>query len=81
MEQAIVDSVQLGGSVDKDLSIMGLFLAADPVVKAVMLGLMCLHFPGPFLIKFSKFGIEGPPLELLKIVSGLVDLLKSFTTG
>ena len=35
MEQAIVDSVQLGGSVDKDLSIMGLFLAADPVVKAV----------------------------------------------
>ena len=40
MEQAIVDSVQLGGSVDKDLSIMGLFLAADPVVKAVMLGLI-----------------------------------------
>ena len=27
MEQAIVDSVQLGGSVDKDLSIMGLFIA------------------------------------------------------
>ena len=40
MEQAIVDSVQLGGTVDKDLSIMGLFLAADPVVKAVMLGLI-----------------------------------------
>ena len=40
MEQAIVDSVQLGGSVDKDLSIMGLFLAADPVVKVVMLGLI-----------------------------------------
>ena len=40
MEQAIVDSVQLGGSVDKDLSIMGLFIAADPVVKAVMLGLI-----------------------------------------
>tara|TARA_B100001115_G_scaffold164854_1_gene142012 strand:+ start:675 stop:1400 length:726 start_codon:yes stop_codon:yes gene_type:complete len=40
MEQAIVDSVQLGGSVDTDLSIMGLFLAADPVVKVVMLGLI-----------------------------------------
>ena len=40
MEQTIVDSVQLGGSVDTDLSIIGLFLAADPVVKAVMLGLI-----------------------------------------
>ena len=40
MEQTIVDSVQLGGSVDTDLSIKGLFLAADPVVKAVMLGLI-----------------------------------------
>ena len=40
MEQTIVDSVQLGGSVDTDLSIVGLFLAADPVVKAVMLGLI-----------------------------------------
>ena len=40
MEQTIVDSVQLGGSVDTDLSIIGLFLAAYPVVKAVMLGLI-----------------------------------------
>ena len=40
MEQTVVDSVQLGGSVDTDLSIIGLFLAADPVVKAVMLGLI-----------------------------------------
>ena len=40
MEQTIVDSVQLGGSVDTDLSIIGLFLAADPVVKVVMLGLI-----------------------------------------
>ncbi len=40
MEQTIVDSVQLGGSVDTDLSIVGLFLAADPVVKAGMLGLI-----------------------------------------
>ena len=40
MEQTIVDSVQLGGSVDTDLSIVGLFLAADPVVKVVMLGLI-----------------------------------------
>ena len=40
MEQTVVDSVQLGGSVDTDLSIVGLFLAADPVVKAVMLGLI-----------------------------------------
>jgi len=40
MEQTIVDSVQLGGSVDTDLSIVGLFLSADPVVKAVMLGLI-----------------------------------------
>ena len=40
MEQTIVDSVQLGGSVDTDLSIIGLFLAADPVGKVVMLGLI-----------------------------------------
>ena len=40
MEQTIVDSVQLGGSLDTDLSIVGLFLAADPVVKVVMLGLI-----------------------------------------
>ena len=62
MEQAIVDSVQLGGSVDKDLSIMGLFLAADPVVKAVMLGLIIVSIFSwtVILIKFSNYGIEGP---------------------
>ena len=42
MEQTIVDSVQLGGSVDADLSILGLFLAADPIVKAVILGLLII---------------------------------------
>ena len=46
MEQTIVDSVQLGGSVDTDLSIIGLFLAADPVVKAVML-LSLIHISEP----------------------------------
>lgn len=40
MEQSIVDSVQLGGSVDTDLSIIGLFLSADPIVKTVIVGLM-----------------------------------------
>ena len=40
MEQSIVDSVQLAGSVDLDLSIIGLFLSADPIVKAVIIGLM-----------------------------------------
>ena len=40
MEQTIVDRVLVGGAVDTDRSIIGLFLAADPVVKAVMLGLI-----------------------------------------
>jgi len=40
MEQNIVDSVQLAGSANTDLSIIGLFLAADPVVKTVIIGLI-----------------------------------------
>ena len=40
MEQTIVDSIQLGGSVELDLSIIGLFLSADPIVKTVIVGLM-----------------------------------------
>ena len=40
MGQEQVDSVYLGGSADLDLSLMGLFLAADPVVKAVIVGLL-----------------------------------------
>jgi biopolymer transport protein TolQ len=40
MEQSIVDSVQLGGSVSTDLSIIGLFLSADPIVKVVIIGLI-----------------------------------------
>lgn len=40
MEQSIVDSVQLAGSANTDLSIIGLFLAADPVVKTVIIGLI-----------------------------------------
>ena len=40
MEQSIVDSVQLAGSANTDLSIIGLFLASDPIVKTVMIGLM-----------------------------------------
>jgi biopolymer transport protein TolQ len=40
MEQSIVDSVQLAGSANTDLSIIGLFLAADLVVKTVIIGLI-----------------------------------------
>ena len=40
MEQAVVDSVQLSGSVELDLSIIGLFLSADIIVKIVMIGLI-----------------------------------------
>jgi biopolymer transport protein TolQ len=40
MEQSIVDSVQLAGSAHTDLSIVGLFLSADPIVKVVIFGLM-----------------------------------------
>jgi biopolymer transport protein TolQ len=40
MEQNIVDSVQLAGSVNTDLSIIGLFLSADPIVKTVIVGLL-----------------------------------------
>ena len=40
MEQAVVDSVQLSGSVELDLSIIGLFLSADIIVKIVMIGLL-----------------------------------------
>ena len=37
--QELVDSVHLGGTADLDLSLIGLFLAADPVVKTVIIGL------------------------------------------
>ena len=40
MEQTIVDSVQLSGSSELDLSIIGLFMSADPIVQAVMVGLV-----------------------------------------
>ena len=40
MEQTIVDSVQLSGSSELDLSIIGLFMSADPIVQAVMIGLV-----------------------------------------
>ena len=37
MQSEIVDSVQLNGTVDPSVTIMELFLAADPVVKLVIL--------------------------------------------
>ncbi len=40
MEQNIVDSIQLAGSAKTDLSIVGLFLSADPIVKTVIIGLL-----------------------------------------
>ena len=59
MEQTIVDSVQLGGSVDADLSIIGLFLAADPIVKAVMVGLMIVSFCTWAIIFDKIFKLRG----------------------
>ena len=49
MEQTIVDSVQLSGSSELDLSIIGLFMSADPIVQAVMIGLVivCLLYTSP----------------------------------
>ncbi len=44
MDQTVVDSVRLGGSTDTDLSIVGLFLSADPIVQAVMVGLALASF-------------------------------------
>ncbi|MBT5266931.1 MAG: protein TolQ [Rhodospirillaceae bacterium] len=44
MQQTVVDTVTLGGSISGDLSMWGLFLRADPVVKAVMLLLVGASF-------------------------------------
>ncbi len=40
MEQTLVDSVQLVNAPELDVSIVGLFLSADPVVKTVITGLI-----------------------------------------
>ena len=40
MQSEIVDSVQLDGTVEPSVTIMELFLAADPVVKLVILMLI-----------------------------------------
>ncbi|MBI4184432.1 MAG: protein TolQ [Proteobacteria bacterium] len=44
MEANVVDAIALAGSMDQDLSMWGLFLRADPVVKAVMLMLFLASF-------------------------------------
>src|SRR3954452_10533113 len=44
MQGNVVDAVPLGGSVPHDLSILGLFLQADVVVKVVMLILLLASF-------------------------------------
>ena len=44
MQEQIVDAVDLGGSVVQDLSVWGLFLEADVVVKIVMIGLILASF-------------------------------------
>ena len=44
MESAAVQSAALVGSVNADMSIWGLFMQADFVVKAVMIGLLLASF-------------------------------------
>ncbi len=44
MEATAVQSAALAGSVNVDMSIWGLFLQADFVVKAVMIGLLLASF-------------------------------------
>src|SRR5919205_4691983 len=44
MQANAVDAVNLGGAIPHDLSIWGLFLSADIIVKAVMLILLCASF-------------------------------------
>ena len=44
MEATAVQSAALAGSVTHDLSILGLFLQADFIVKAVMIGLILASF-------------------------------------
>jgi biopolymer transport protein TolQ len=59
MEQTIVDSVQLGGSTELDLSIIGLFLSADPVVKTVMIGLIIVSVCTWAIIFDKVFKLRG----------------------
>jgi len=44
MENRTVDALNLGGAAARDLSVWGLFLQADPIVKLVMLILVLLSF-------------------------------------
>jgi len=54
MAAEIVDAVNLGGSVSHDLSVWGLFLQADILVKAVMLMLLGASF-WSWVIIFDKW--------------------------
>jgi biopolymer transport protein TolQ len=56
MEDAAIESAALAGSVSGDLSMMGLFLMADPVVKLVM-ALLLLASVWSWAIMFQKHKI------------------------
>ena len=55
MEQSAIQSVPLAGSVAADLSLLGLFVQADIVVKAVMIALLLASF-WCWAIIFEKLG-------------------------
>ena len=59
MEQTIVDSVQLASSAELDLSVIGLFLSADPVVKIVMIGLIIVSVCTWAIIFDKVFKLRG----------------------
>ncbi len=74
MQNQAVDSLTLGGSVNYDLSIWGLFIQADPVVKLVLLILLVASF-WTWAIIFEKV------LRMRRMRARAVDFEEAFWSG
>ena len=74
MQENAVDSLSLGGSVNYDLSIWGLFLQADPIVKLVILILILASF-WTWAIIFEKV------LRMRRLRARALDFEEAFWSG
>ena len=74
MQETVVDTLSLDGSVNYDLSIWGLFLQADPVVKLVMLVLVLASF-WTWAIIFEKV------LRMRRLRTRALDFEEAFWSG
>ena len=69
MENQAVDALALAGSVNYDMTIWGLFLEADIVVKMVLVLLQAASF-WTWAVIFEKGHPDAPPEGLRRAVRG-----------